>query len=60
MEQVPGSSCCNRINVLEKVWKDKYPQDIPSHAGMKIYDVSACLESSGIVEIFIVLVLNIH
>ena len=58
LEQAPGSSCCNRINNLEKVWKDKSSQDSPSYPGMKIYIVSAWLDSLSIVEIFIVLVLN--
>ena len=60
VEQTPGSSCCNSINSLKKVWKDKSPGDRPSHPGMKIYFVSAWLDSSSIVEIFILLVPNTH
>ena len=60
VEQTPGSSCCNSINSLKKVCKDKSSRDSPSHPGMKIYFVSAWLDPSSIVEIFILLVPNTH
>ena len=60
VEQTRGSSCCKGINSLKKVWKDKSLGDKPSHPGMKIYFVSAWLDSSSIVEIFILLVPNTH